>query len=114
LKGGVEILQGLTDLSVSSSAASSSIVVADIPHSLTASGNVRFTINWNKRSRSSGFSVHDPPERAPWRQGLCYVLSGMTDAGSTSRALAHRKAAISRAIAVIATVLPFPFAVRRR
>lgn len=51
-----------------------------------------------------------------WRQvrrclrPLCYE----TDAGSTSRVIAHRKAAISRAIAVITTVLRFPFAVRRR
>jgi MerC mercury resistance protein len=37
-----------------------------------------------------------------------------TGAGSISCAMAHRKAAISRAIAVIATVLRFPFAVRRR
>jgi hypothetical protein len=48
------------------------------------------------------------------RAPCCYVLCGMTEAGSTSRAIAHRKAAISRAIAVIATVLRFPFAVRRR
>ena len=44
----------------------------------------------------------------------CYVLCGLTGAGFTSRAMAQRKAAISRAIAVITTVLRFPFAVSRR
>jgi hypothetical protein len=42
-----------------------------------------------------------------------YVGDPQTDAGSTSRAVAHRKAAISRAIAVITTVLRLPFAMRR-
>jgi hypothetical protein len=55
------------------------------------------------------------PFTDPWRQERrCYVLCSTADAGSTSRAIAHRKAAISRAIAVITTVLRFPFAVRRR
>jgi hypothetical protein len=37
-----------------------------------------------------------------------------TGMGSTSRAIAHRKAASSRAMAVIVTVLRFPFAMERR
>lgn len=43
-----------------------------------------------------------------------YPFAALSGIGSTSRAIAHRNAAISRASAVTATVLRLPFAIRRR
>lgn len=43
-----------------------------------------------------------------------YPFAAFSGIGSTSRATAHRNAAISRATAVTATVLRLPFAIRRR
>ena len=47
-------------------------------------------------------------------QGLWLDLAHEATTGGTSRAIAHRKAAISRAIAVVVTVFSLPADVNRR